>query len=517
MNFKHLFTFVFSYLLFFYILYNGFQYIFDPDATGYFSVAENVAHGNYFDSINGIWSPLSSWILSPFIKLDFNTITSVKVLNGFYGLCCLISFYFLVAKLEIIRFVGIPIMAAAVFLLLYFAFDRLFGDLLLVLFLLLYLNIICSKKNWKGYTQIILAAFVGGLGFYCKAYTLYFILLHLPVVIVILEKKKNNLYFSIKSIKKILVGLSVLIFICSFWFASLNLKYGHFIVGQNNITGTLFDVFKSNRIVAYPPEKGNYALFDDITPLYSKAISPFTNKKFFLFQTKIIISNIRNLATVFNEFSFFFSSIVLICFFLILKKQNFFLRNTNILLLFSFLLIWPLGFLFFSIQDRFIWIIDLIGLLLAGVLISEFLKTKLLNKNYLSLISLIIIASFYFYPIMHLTENYGTGRREFSIAAALRKQNINGKILTSIQSAKDYTSSVKINYLIHSKFYGPYIRDYSTDELLIAIKQYQIEYYIFYYNFPFQKETFLTGKLAAQSSFVYQDIYPGIVVLSFKK
>ena len=74
-------------------------------------------------------------------------------------------------------------MIGAVLLILQFTFNRLFDDLLQLLFMLLYLNIICSKKFGTNYKGIVLAGFIGGIAFYTKSYAFYFVLIHLPIVI----------------------------------------------------------------------------------------------------------------------------------------------------------------------------------------------------------------------------------------------------------------------------------------------------------------------------------------------
>lgn len=514
---KHLLFSLTGYVLLFFLLFNGYQYVMDPDGTGYLSVAEKIATGNYFNSINGTWSPLGSWILVIFLKLGFNGIISAKILNGLYGLISLWLYFSLIKKLEINFFIEIAIMIGALLLILDFAFSRLFGDLLQLMLLLVYLNIICSKNFGRNYKGIILAAFIGGIGFYAKAYTFYFTLLHLPLVIFLLEKKATQKYFSVQSLKKISAAIGVLIVTALFWIVALNLKYDHFILGQNNITGTLSEIYSPAKILVSPPPTGSYALFDDITNLNPHNITPFTNLKLFVIQLKISILNFINLIGAFNEFSFAFTIIILISFILLLNKKKSFIKGNNNVSLISFIIVWPCGFLLFSIQQRFLWITDLAVLALAGVILSSLIRNNFLKIKYYYLFCIIIIGSFYIYPAVQLKEQYGKGKNIFEIAAALKENNISGNILTSIQSNDDLSKSIILNYLIKSRFYGPYSTDYSSKEILSVINDYHIQYYIFYYYSTFQKETFLTGNLAMKAQMIYDNIYPGVVVLSFNK
>jgi hypothetical protein len=511
---KQLLLYISGYLLLFILLFNGYKYSLDPDATGYFSVAEKLAKGDFYNSINGIWSPLGSWMLIPFIKYGFNEILSAKILNGFYGAVSLCLYFSLLKKLKINAFAEVTIMIGAVLLMVHFAFSRIFGDLLQVMLLLFYLNIICSKKFNKTYKEIFLAAFIGGIGFYAKAYTFYFVLFHLPILIIFLEKRMTGKYFTSESIKKIGAAITVLLVTVAFWIIALNIKYGHFILGQKNITGTLSQIYAPQKTLIYPPSVDNYAFFDDISYLNLKDITPFTNWNLFIIQIKIIIVNFINLVSAFNDFSFAFSIIILVTLFLIINKK-FVVNEKNTCILLSFILIWPCGYLLFTIQTRFLWIMDLAVLSLAGILLSELMKSNFFKRKSLYIFCCVIIGSFYLYPVFLLKNEYNKGKDLAETAVALKNNHIKGRILTSIQSDADYSKSIILNYRLATKFYGPYIRNYTDADILKAIKDYNINYYFFYYSTPIQKETFVTGNLAQHATSIKENIYPGIVVLSF--
>ena len=192
---KHLLLFVISYIFLFIFLFPGYRYLMDADSTGYFSVAEKIADGNYLKSVNGIWSPLGSWILVPFIKGGGNAILFAKYLNGFYELVSLILFFHIIRTLKIYFLPAVLIMGAGVLLLLHFSFARLFADNLLVMLLLCYVSIVQSNGFVNNYKKIIAAGFVGALAFYAKAYSFYFVLLHLPIVIIYLKKTEYRFLF----------------------------------------------------------------------------------------------------------------------------------------------------------------------------------------------------------------------------------------------------------------------------------------------------------------------------------
>ncbi|MFS8081883.1 MAG: hypothetical protein ACMG51_00415 [Ginsengibacter sp.] len=516
MTTRHLLFFLTGYLLVYGILFHGFQFVMDPDATGYFSVAEKIVRGNYFDSVNGIWSPLSSWILVPFIKYGFDPIISAKILNGFYGFISVWVFFSMIKKFKIHLFIEIALMTGVVILLIDFAFSRLFADMLLVLILLIYLNILCNENFGKNYRSIVGIAIIGALGFYTKAYTFYFVLIHLPLTILIIDYKKTTRWLSINSLKKIAVFLLVFLFTTSFWIVTLNNKYGHYVIGQKNISGTISNIYQPKGVVVSVPPEEDYALFDDISNVDTQNLTPFTNWRTFIVQAKLTIVNIVMLIGAFNEFSFAFMLVLIICFYFIFSRNNFFYRSKKMLILLSFASLWPLGFLLFSIQPRFIWIEDIIVMLLAGILLSKLISYGLIKTTLSYIFSFLIICSFYLYPLWELKLQYRGGENLFDISVALKKNNISGKMMASFKSSDDYSNSIMINYLNHSKYYGPYTHNASIYEISEAIKVYHINYYIFYYATPFEKDTFLNCSLTAQANHIYDNIYPGIIVLTFK-
>jgi len=516
MKSKHLLLFLAIYTSLFFILFPGYRYVIDPDATGYFSVAEQFAKGNFHASVNGIWSPLGSWLLIPFIKLNFDEILSAKYLNGLYGFLSITAFFYLLKKFKTGLFIETATMIGAVLLILHFVFYRLFGDLLEVLCLLLYLNIICSEKFGTNNKGIILAAFAGAMAFYAKSYAFYFVLIHLPIAIYLSGRKNLNRKPSISVLKKTSAAIFVLCLTVSFWIVTLNLKYGHFILGQQNITGSLSPAYNQPRVAFYPPPFADaYSIFDDISYEKFNNITPFTNTKIFAAELKLIVFNILKTIEHFNDFSFVFIIIILISVFLIAGRFKYFSGQTNIVLLFSFIIIWPSDFLFFHSEPRYLWIESFSVLILAGLLLSSLIDKYSFNKKYVYLFSLIVIGSFYLYPLVELKNQYGTGKNYFEIADALKEHNIKGNVLFSNQSSEDFSESVIINYLAKCRHYGPFTTDYTTQEVIGAIKEYHINNFIFYYKTPFQKDLILRNSPALNPANILSDIYPGIIVLEF--
>ena len=80
---------------------------------------------------------------------SFNEILSVKYLNGLYGFLSVAAFFYLLKKCKTDLSIATAAMFGAVLLIVHFTFDRLFGKLLIIL----YLNIICSERFGTNYKE----------------------------------------------------------------------------------------------------------------------------------------------------------------------------------------------------------------------------------------------------------------------------------------------------------------------------------------------------------------------------
>ncbi|MEO6583901.1 MAG: hypothetical protein ABIO05_06230, partial [Ferruginibacter sp.] len=150
-----------------------------------------------------------------------------------------------------------------------------------------------------------------------------------------------------------------------------------------------------------------------------------------------------------------------------------------------------------------------------AALLSKIKNAKILNKVQFWTLSFIVLTSFAILPLLQLKENAGKGKNLFNIAERFKNNKVGGKLFANIRSSQDYSNSIIINYLNGSKYYGARLPGYTKDEILQAIKKYQIDHYIYYYSTPFEKENFLNGGVASEAQYIYKDLYPGIIVLAF--
>ncbi len=505
----------FLYCLLFCSLLPGYQFLVDSDATGYLYVAEQTAAGNLYHSINGVWSPLGSWILAPFIWLGIDGILAAKWLNGLYGLASLYLIHLLLRRHLLSQFAYYLLLAPATLLLLHFALSRLFADLLQVMLLLCYFCLITKPAFANNKRKIALAAATGAIGFYAKSYVLYFILLHLPVTLILLHYTQPVRPSLTSLLKKVSLAIVLLVLLCLPWAFAMQLKYNHFAfsnVGHYNITGgLLINHTQSAGVFFPPPNPGGYSIWDDPYHTFSLSMGKPDIGELLLRQTKIALSNTRDLLLTLLRFSWLLVPLFL-CFAAAVKKRRSLHQYPAALpagLL--FIVIWCSGYVLLHIEDRFFWIVPLLCLVLTGNL-SQWLFAKL-STTRSGMVTAAIAVSFCIYPATRLVKNYQSGKQSFEMAAAFKQRNIMGNLMSLQQDSDDMDKTVLLNYLLKSKYYGPIRNTYTQLQLEQAVEKFKINYVILFYHSAAAQKEMMAHPLVQHAAAVLSDVYPGVVVL----
>jgi hypothetical protein len=510
----YLFTYTALYLL----LFNGYKYVIDPDSTGYMKIAERVAAGDYTRSVNGLWSPLNAWLLVPFLKAGISATLAARYLNGIFGFISMISLFYLLRKFIIHSWLMHCLMCSFVLIILHYTFHDLFADMLLVMMLLLYLNLICAKNFINSYKHLVGCGLFCALGFYAKAYFFYFAILHVSVVIYLLLKPEQ---FSWKQwlIKTSLVLGTMLILVIP-WGMALSAKYGKLTIstaGQYNQTWVLSNVYPQPNTLIMPPHyPDGLSFWDDPTYWPVTNITPFTNKTVFIHQLRLLFTNSLETSRLLHDFSFLSTAVLLAVLSAVVYKNSAFFNNRNNLLLLSMLCIFPAGYILLHVEHRFIWILSIILLIFAGILLTILYNSGLLKKQLLKIFSIFIAASFCIYPLRMLQADYHSGLDAYQLAAVLQQHHIGGRIISNFRNNQEQAKSLAVCYLLKGQCYGPASKSHSSAEILQAIKDYQVDYYLLYYDNPWEQEMFLQSPLARNATHVLPDIYPGVLVLSYK-
>jgi len=119
-------------------------------------------------------------------------------------------------------------------------------------------------------------------------------------------------------------------------------------------------------------------------------------------------------------------------------------------------------------------------------------------------------------PVNEMQDLRNNNKDVYEMAHAFKQNGIRGNIFLYYKSFLPYGKTVVLSYLTGSKLYGPALLDYTFEELMPFVKQYNINYYLYFFDFPNEKETFMQSPYAKAGIKIYDNLYPGLIVVQFK-
>jgi hypothetical protein len=457
------------YTLVWYFIYPQFQYMMDADAVGYLTIAHRVANHDWHRSINGLWSPLNSWLLVPFIKAGYNDFKSALALNFFFGGAVIILLEQFLHRFVQHDFYKKIILITIPIVIVYYSYLQVFGDLLQLVFVLIYLWIATNKNFFGNKMQYIFCGIIMAIAYYAKAYSLPFFILHFTVIHAWHWYQTKQFYFA-----KYILAIGVCILCILPWAMQLQSKYGQFSLmgnaGKLNMSWYLLShkTFTEDIKILIPPTYNDSPSFwEDPYLSQGKLSSPTESISIFARWIARIIHTCTQAVGCINEISGFVLLIILLSVFLLMHRQKVHAIDT---IIFATVLV-PIGYLTMHIETRYIWLMMVGTVILAGVLVQKL--SKVLHQK---IAIFIFCFSLIAYPIFHLEDWRGKGKSNFELAQILKtNQIINKKI---ISNSTDGGNLWVASYLSQNQYYTIENFDFTAQEIDAEIKKYGIAYYI---------------------------------------
>lgn len=116
--------------------YPYYKYYMDPDGLSMLTIAKKYADGNFHDAVNGFWYPMISWIIALLLKLHLTALQAAKIANISVGFFTIIGLHSLIKKFDLPLWMLNLFLFTAVLLTVYFVYDELAVDLLMMMILL---------------------------------------------------------------------------------------------------------------------------------------------------------------------------------------------------------------------------------------------------------------------------------------------------------------------------------------------------------------------------------------------
>lgn len=466
------------------IIYPYYQYGIISDDISYLTLTKRYLSGDTAQAINGFWSPLNIWILAGAVKL--------------FGTALIPTAYWI----NVCSFTGILILSTRLFHQFFNnSFHRLafgiasaffwagnipltfFADALNCCLLLACLLLLLKKNFHKAVMLWISLGIIAALAYLSKAYSFYIIPVITAIGIWVILKSKQQ--YSIKKHLGILscILLSMILFSVP-WIIALHHKYGFWTIstaGTVNlnwaIRGTIF-FDKSLGPVIPPAYPDSLSCWEDLFIHHGELLHPWNSWHLLLKEiTRIGINGMKWVKTV-NEFSPFYLPVCIGAALSLFSSEPLYKKPGKAILIVA-LLLFPLGYLPLVLATRYLWFTVplniIIGLLFAKQTLYPFLKPKF-QKIFVFLFFL----SWFPGLILELKESFREGTADYHTAQILKKLNIQGSFIGN--TYLNYQQQFRLSYYSNNPFYMHFGDKWSTAELLMSAKKYNIDYYFYFYN-----------------------------------
>jgi hypothetical protein len=480
------------------------QYNLDSDCVAYLTHANSAANGDFQRSVNGLWSPLNGWFLVPFIQKGMNAWQAAQWLNAFIGMGVLFVLHLLFKQWIFSR----KPLAVATFtlslILPVLCFYQMFGDLLSMFFLAMYLYLLVRVNQWK-FLHTCLAALIAGIAFYAKAYSVAWFGLHFFLFCTFLYVQK---VWSIRqAMFHLFLAASVVLVLILPWSILLYQKYHHFSLtghaGTLNMSWFINSgkTFREDIQLLIPPVcEGSPSFWEDPYLSQGELSSPFSSGLHFLKWIRRIVYNIILLFGCLSEIH------VLSWIILILSVHLLYLRRgkfePKLWVLISAAITIPLGYLMVALETRYIWleipIVMILGLFLLDHYIHSRFKIVFVGLFFMG---------FLIYPLRSLDFMKDKNKSLFETAAQLKEQGIQGKMTSN---ASDAGSMWVIAYLSQSSFYSIEQSEYTLTTLKEEMTRYKVKYFLQV------NENNLIANCSSDTSFQFITRLPGMDVFEYK-
>lgn len=436
------------------ILITFFQYNVGGDGASYISIAHYYATGNWNDAINGYWSPLYSWLITPFLLSGYDPFQAViisRAISMGIGFFTIIGVNRLGETFELDGLVKRAILVSTIPIILLFALRYGTPDLLVTCILLFYFTRMFSNSYSENWTNGFWAGLLGALAYLAKSFVFPFFIVHflfLNIFSYIREKKRRNV------LKNLIIGLAVFFIVSGLWIGTISPKYGEITMGtakdyNHKIVGPEYEDPIYLGIIK-PPNDSAISIWEDPSTIQLADWSPFSSQSYFEHQLRIIGNNLLRSVAFLERFSPLAIIIIILSIFFIFKAKS---RRTrdDLLKLMTTILIYIGGYSFIFVEPRYLWPICILLLVTGFYLVNILHETRFLNSKLKNIFLIILMVSFMVTPTMELAAYVSTDNQIPNLSSTLKNDyHLRGNIASNDR----WPDTLSISYYLESRYFG---------------------------------------------------------------
>ncbi|MBI4681635.1 MAG: hypothetical protein HY757_00795 [Nitrospirae bacterium] len=471
------------------------------DATLYLSIAEKYLRGDFGNAVNGYWGPFLSWLLVPFLYLGLSHLFAINALNLIFGLLTIVGVWRLSYRFEISENIRIVILLSLVPILLFISLIQPM-DYLLLCVLVYYLNIIFREDYPEKLVNAVSCGVLGAFAYFSKPFGLPFFIAHFSLINACHYLRSTAKEHRKNVLRNALAGFVMFSLLSGIWIALISNKYGRLTfsnmgrgvfasLGPESEHGTLEKgdpIFFEGYFE--PPNETAFVIYEDPSYARKKTWSPLESRSALQHFMENLTENIFEGIRIYESYSRLSIAIVIIYILLIFYQpfHKLFLHRDLLYPLLTILL-YTGGYSPFHFEARYLWIVNILLLLMGGKALHELFQREFFKKNILkNILTVFFMLSFIIIPVKSSIEigKNNLNREMHSLGAELnRRYDIRGNLASNRQKVHasihdSWHQTFRLAYWLKSRYYGQARENISDEDLENELKRYNIDYYFFW-------------------------------------
>jgi hypothetical protein len=288
-----------------------------------------------------------------------------------------------------------------------------------------------------------------------KAYALPFFLVHFTLTTALHWFEMRDGSSRRELLKNFVAGLIVFGAFTAPWVYLISSKYGKFTVGTTGdynyrIGGPMSLAHPHYDYLIPPPSEDAASSWDQPDPARVPAWSPIANSLNLRHQLKLVWNNTKEMMRYERATSLLIPTILLAYVVIGLCRVG----ASNLIPWFLALvtiLMYPVPYLLVIVMDRYLWLPDLICLLMGVSVLSYIIAAGGLSKVARTFLLVVFCGSFLVLPLRMLKQYFNASKQDYNLAQTVAAQyGIRGRIA----SCGDFIDSLYFAYQLHLPYYG---------------------------------------------------------------
>jgi len=502
------------------------------DSTLYLSIAEKYVTGDFKNAINGYWGPLLSWLLVPFLYFGATHLFAVNALALVFGISTMTGVWFLSYRFEMGERIRSAVLISLVPVLLFVSLVQPM-DFLLLCVLVYYLAIVFKSDYPDTVRNGLISGTLGAFAYFSKPYGLPFFISHFILMHVCHFLRSGPGPGRKKVLRNFVAGIVMFTLLSGVWISLISIKYDR--LTFSNMGRGVFaalgprsqhETLEKGDPIFYegffaPPNESAFVIYEDPSFARKQTWSPLESRSSFRHFIDNVSKNVFEFLSIYESFSRLAIAIIIAYVLLLLTRpiDKPVLRH-EILYPLMTVTLYTAGYLPFHFETRYLWIVNILFLLMGGHLLTVLFKNEFFRSDIKkAFLTGFFVLSFIITPVksyMYMS-SYCMNKEMHDLGTVLdERYDIRGNIASNrevrhITTHDSWHRTFRLSYWLKSRYFGQARENISDDELQAELNKQGIDHY-FFWGDPKDIPSFL---------FRYKEItggeIPGLRIFSLKE